>query len=76
MNRHVTDGHEGILVYGGFRYGDRNVEGDLILEFCEATGKVICNTWFEKTISYLITYESDKTRTIIDYILTGKENRI
>jgi len=76
LNGHVgraVDGYEG--VHGGFGYGDRNMEGELILEFCDATGMVICNTWFEKKMNSLVTYESGGSCTMIDYILTRKEDR-
>ena len=77
LNGHVgraVDGYEG--VHGGFGYGDRNMEGELILEFCDATGMVICNTWFEKKMNSLVTYESGGSCTMIDYILTKKRTEI
>lgn len=51
------------------------MEGDLILEFCDVTEMVICNTWFEKRTNNLITYESGGMRTMIDYILTRMKDR-
>jgi len=76
LNGHVgrkADGYEG--VHGGFGYGNRNLEGDLILEFCDATEMVICNTWFKKRTNNVITYESGGMRTMIDYILTRMKDR-
>jgi len=76
LNGHVgrtADGYEG--VHGGFGYGNRNLEGDLILEFCDANEMTICNTWFEKKTNNLITYESGGMCTMIDYILTRREDR-
>ena len=32
----------------GFGFGDRNVEGEMILESAEAMGMIIANTWFKK----------------------------
>ena len=29
-------------------FGTRNVEGERILEFCDAVGLVVCNTFFKK----------------------------
>ena len=45
MNGHVgekADGFEG--VHGGYGFGDRNVEGEMLLEFGEAMEFVILNT--------------------------------
>ena len=47
MNGHVgarKDGFEG--VHGGYGYGDRNEEGEMLLEFADAMKLVVANTWF------------------------------
>ena len=47
LNGHVgkaSDGYEGI--HGGRGFGNRNTEGERILEFCDATGMVVTNTMF------------------------------
>ena len=49
MNGHVgrdADGYGG--VHGGMAFGTRNAEGERILEFCDAVGMVVCNTFFKK----------------------------
>ena len=51
-----ADGYDG--VYGGFRYGGRNPEGDRILEFGDATEMAVGNTFFKKRDSRLVTYQS------------------
>ena len=60
MNGHVgrdADGYGG--VHGGMGFGTRNAEGEIILEFGDAVGMVLCNTFFKKEDSKLITYQSD-----------------
>ena len=76
MNGHVgekADGFEG--VHGGYGFGDRNVEGEMLLEFGEAMEFVILNTWFQKEIAKLVTYESGGCKSQIDYILVRKSER-
>ena len=49
MNGHMgaePDGFEG--VYGGKGFGIRNAEGEMLLEFADAMGLAVCNTWFTK----------------------------
>ena len=49
MNGHVgrdEDGYGG--VHCGMGFGTRNAEGENILEFCDAVGMVVCNTFFRK----------------------------
>ena len=66
------DGYGG--VHGGMGFGTRNAEGDRILEFGDAVGMVVCNTFFKKKYSKLITYQSGDNRSMI-YYLDGQENR-
>ena len=50
MNGHVgadVDGFEG--VHGGYGFGKRNVDGEMLLEFADALDFAIVNTWFWKT---------------------------
>ena len=69
-----VEGFEG--VHGGFGFGKRNVEGEMILEFAEALNFVVANTWFKKNEGRLITYEvPGKCRNVIDYILIRKSER-
>ena len=70
MNGHVgrdADGYGG--VYGGMGFGTRNAEGGRILEFGDAVGMVVCNTFFKKEDSKLITYQSGGNRSMIDYLM-------
>jgi hypothetical protein len=76
LNGHVgskIDGFE--TVHGGFGFGERNVEGEMILEFADALNLAVLNTWFRKKESRLFTYENGKCRTVVDYILSRKSER-
>ena len=65
-------GYEG--VHGGSGYGERNADGDRVLEFAVANDFVIGNTFFVKRDSHLITYQSGNAKTQIDFILLRKRN--
>ena len=76
LNGHVgseIDGFEG--VHGGFGFGKRNVEGEMILEFADALNLAVLNMWFKKKASRLFSYESGECRTVVDYILSRKSER-
>ena len=76
LNAHVgaeADGFEG--VHGGKGFGVRNTEGEVLLEFADAWGLTVCNTWFIKPDSQKITYESGGIKTQVDYVLIRKEER-
>ena len=47
----------------------------MLLEFADATGLAVTNTWFNKDESKLITYESGGCRTVVDYILVHQCER-
>ena len=64
-------GYEGI--HGGNGYGNRNEEGDKALDFAVANNFLICNTFFRKRDSHLITYHSGVTKTQIDFIMVRKD---
>ena len=73
MNGHVgrdADGYGG--VHDGMGFGTRNAEGQIILEFGDAVGMVVCNTFFKKEDSKLITYQSGDNRSMIDYLMVRK----
>ena len=73
MNGHVgrdADGYGG--VHGGMEFGTRNAEGGRILEFGDVVGMVVCNTFFKKEDSKLITYQSGNNRSMINYLMVRK----
>ena len=76
MNGHVgaeVDGFEG--VHGGYGFGRRNVDGEMLLEFADALDFAVVNTWFKKEVRKMITYETKACKTVIDFFLTRKSER-
>jgi hypothetical protein len=76
MNGHVgalANGFES--VHGGRGFGERNAEGEMLLEFLCGMDMIVANTWFEKEEAKKITYESGGSRTVIDYVLVRKADR-
>ena len=53
-------------------FGTRNAEGERILEFRDASGITVCNTFFKKEDYKLITYQSKNHRSMIDYLMVRK----
>ena len=73
LNGHVgrdEDGYGG--VHGGMGYGTRNTEDERILEFGNAVGMAVCNTFFKKEDSRLITYQSRDNRSMIHHLKVRK----
>ena len=56
-------------------FGTRNAEDERILEFSDAMGMTVCNTFFRKEDSKLITYQSGENRCMIDYLMVRKTDR-
>lgn len=76
FNGHVgkrIDGYEG--VHGGNGIGERNVEGRMLLEFCDEKELCVANTWFKKGEKRKVTYSAGGNETEIDFVLVGKESR-
>jgi hypothetical protein len=75
-NGHVgeeTKGYEG--THGGRGYGDRNTEGERILEYADSAELTILNTCFDKPKRRRVTYVSGEGQTQIDYILVAQAER-
>ena len=47
----------------------------MILKFGDAVGMVVCNTFFTKEDSKLITYQSGDNKRMIDYLMVKKTDR-
>src|SRR5699024_11095563 len=58
LNGHVGSNRDGYHCHGGNGFGERNADGVRILDFAEATGMQICNTFFRKRPTHLVTYSS------------------
>ena len=62
-------------VHGGMGFGTRYAKGERILEFGDAVSMVVCNTFFKKEDSMLITYKFGDNRSMIDYLMVRKTDR-
>jgi hypothetical protein len=62
-------------VYGGFRYGSRNQEGEGILNCALAYDLIVANTLFRKRVSHLVTFSNGQHCSQIDFILARREDR-
>ena len=77
----VFDGHAGKRIKGyedvhrGNGIGERNVEGKMLLEFCDEKELCVANTWFRKGEKRKVTYSADENESEIDFVLVGKGNR-
>ncbi|KAK3874881.1 hypothetical protein Pcinc_020200 [Petrolisthes cinctipes] len=60
-------------VMGGYGIGQRNKEGEQMLQLCQLHNLRIWNTWFMKREEHLITFKSGDTATQIDYIMSRGE---
>ena len=76
LNGHVGAKKDGFDdVHGGYGFGSRNVEGEMLLECADAWNLAVTNTWFKKESAKLVTYESGGVKTVVDYILVRKHER-
>ena len=75
MNGHVGSDSGGYTAHGGYGYGTRNLEGNLILEFCTAQDMYLCNTYFKRKEEQLLTYSSGGSQSQIDFIITNHRCR-
>ena len=70
LNGHVStnvDGYDG--AHGGYGFGERNADGERILEFCDATKLIVTNTSFRRQNNIMANYVSGGTVSAIDYLL-------
>ncbi|KAM1404945.1 hypothetical protein ACFX2I_013383 [Malus domestica] len=77
LNGHVgkeTGNYGGF--HGGHGFGERNEDGEVILNFAMAYDLFLANTFFKKREEHLITYKSGSSKTQIDFLLMRKGDRI
>jgi hypothetical protein len=63
-------------MHSGKGFGIRNAKGGMLLEFADAMGLAVCNTWFtNKKDSQKVTYEqvAATCKTAVDYALIRRE---
>jgi len=76
LNGHVgtnIDWYDG--VHGGYGFGERNADGEQIVEFCDAVELIVMNTCFKRQKNKLATYVSGGTVSAIDYLLLQRCDR-
>ncbi|KAM2059070.1 hypothetical protein ACFX16_031583 [Malus domestica] len=65
--------------YGGFHgdhgFGERNEDGEAILDFAMAYDLFLANTFFKNREEHVITYKSGSSKTQIDFLLMRKRDR-
>ena len=72
-NGHVGRNINGFkVVHRGFSIGERNQDGRILLEFCDAKHLCIANTWSRKADKKKITYSSGYNKSEIDFCIMGK----
>ena len=74
LNGHVGMSGRRSTSHGNIGLGERNDEGDRVVEFANTFDLVIANTWFTKTRNQLITFKSANSESQIDYILTNRRH--
>lgn len=75
MNAHIGSDRRGYEdVMGANGMGQRNPEGEQMLQLCQEHGLKIWNTMFRKRKEHLITYKSGDVRTQIDFVMTHGGN--
>ncbi|XP_048443818.1 uncharacterized protein LOC103950210 isoform X2 [Pyrus x bretschneideri] len=63
--------------HGGHGFGERNEDGEAILDFAMAYALFLANTtFFKKSEEHVITYKSGLSKTQIDFLLMRKGDRI
>ena len=74
LNGHIGTGITGYeRWHGGFGHGEKNQEGDNILEFSQAYDLALGRSFFKKREEHYVTYMSRTNITVIDYILVRRQ---
>ncbi|KAK3545108.1 hypothetical protein QTP70_000787 [Hemibagrus guttatus] len=75
FNGHVGEGNRGDEeVMGKFGVQERNLEGQMVVDFAKRTDMGVVNTYFQKREEHRVTYKSGGRRTQVDYILCRRGN--
>ena len=75
LNGHVGEGNNGDEdVMGKFGVGERNPEGQMVVNCAKRTGMALVNTYFKKKDEHRVTYKSGGRSTQIDFILCRRCN--
>ncbi|KAK3517427.1 hypothetical protein QTP70_010672 [Hemibagrus guttatus] len=75
FNGHVGEGNTGDEeVMGKFGVKERNLEGQMVVDFAKTMDMAVVNTYFQKREEHRATYKSGGRRTQVDYILCRRGN--
>ncbi|KAK3553786.1 hypothetical protein QTP70_011156 [Hemibagrus guttatus] len=75
FNGHVGEGNTGDEeVMGKFGVKERNLEGQMVVDFAKRMDMGVVNTYFQKMEEHRVTYKSGGRRTQVDYILCRRDN--
>ncbi|KAK3522562.1 hypothetical protein QTP86_023279 [Hemibagrus guttatus] len=75
FNGHVGEGNRGDEeVMGKFGVRERNLEGQMVVDFAKRMDMGVVNTYFQKREEHRVTYKSGGRRTQVDYILCRRGN--
>ncbi|KAK3515726.1 hypothetical protein QTP70_030172, partial [Hemibagrus guttatus] len=75
FNGHVGGGNTGDEeVMGKFGVKERNLEGQMVVDFAKRMDMAVVNTYFQKREEHRVTYKSGGRRTQVDYILCRRGN--
>ncbi|KAK3569591.1 hypothetical protein QTP86_002168 [Hemibagrus guttatus] len=75
FNGHVGEGNIGDEeVMGKFGVKERNLEGQMVVDFAKRMDMGVVNTYFQKREEHRVTYKSGGRRTQVDYILCRRGN--
>ncbi|KAK3556599.1 hypothetical protein QTP70_010789 [Hemibagrus guttatus] len=75
FNGHVGEGNTGDEeVMGKFGVKERNLEGQMVVDFAKRMDMGVVNTYFQKREEHRVTYKSGGRRTPVDYILCRRGN--
>ncbi|KAK3551641.1 hypothetical protein QTP70_020851 [Hemibagrus guttatus] len=75
FNEHVGEGNtDEEEVMGKFGVKERNLEGQMVVDFAKRMDMAVVNTYFQKREEHRVTYKSGGRRTQVDYILCRRGN--
>ncbi|KAK3574478.1 hypothetical protein QTP86_008076 [Hemibagrus guttatus] len=75
FNGHVGEGNTGDEeVMGKFGVKERNLEGQMVVDFAKRMDMAVVNTYFQKREEHRVTYKSGVRSTQVDYILCRRGN--